>query len=177
MTPLGAVVGGLVLVFVDLRFDGLDVVPDVLGWLAVLVGLVRLAGSHPGFAVAAAASALGFLQSWGQVAVEPGELLRGLETVAQTVLVFAVCTGLRGVVPDERTRVTADRIRWIDLGLTLLVVLALAVLSLGTYDGAATSLLVLVIVLAIGVYLWFLVLLWGNRERPELGGRATFPVQ
>jgi hypothetical protein len=176
MTPLGAVVGGLVLVFVDLRLEGLDVVPDVLGWLLVLVGVSRLAGSHAGFAVAAGAAALGFLQSWGQLTAEPTELLQGLEAVAQTVLVFATCTGLRGVVADQRTRRTADLVRWWDVGLTALVVLVLAGFSVGLDGGAATPLLVLVIVAGVVVFLWFLVLLWANRDRPELGGRAAVPM-
>lgn len=42
MTPLAAVCVGLALVFADLRVPGVDVLPDVLGWVVVVMGLSRL---------------------------------------------------------------------------------------------------------------------------------------
>ena len=42
MSPLGAVCAGLLLVIVDFRVPGLDVVPDPVGWALVAVGLSRL---------------------------------------------------------------------------------------------------------------------------------------
>lgn len=42
MSPLGAVCAGLLLVVLDLRVPGVDVLPDVLGWVVVVLGLSRL---------------------------------------------------------------------------------------------------------------------------------------
>ena len=81
--------------------------------------------------------------------------------VSQTVLVFATCTAIMAVLP-ERAR-TANLIRWWDLGLSLLAgVMTLA--FRGTYtslDDAGAALLVIpVVIVALGIYVWFLVLLW-----------------
>lgn len=44
---LGRVAAGLLLVLLDLRFDGVDVVPDVIGWAIVLVALRRIGSGDP----------------------------------------------------------------------------------------------------------------------------------
>jgi hypothetical protein len=42
VSPLGAVCAGLLLAVLDVRVPGLDALPDVLGWVLVVVGLSRL---------------------------------------------------------------------------------------------------------------------------------------
>ena len=56
MTPLGPVSLGLVLVLVDVRGEGVDLVPDLLGWVLVLAGVHRLARLDPRFAAARSAA-------------------------------------------------------------------------------------------------------------------------
>jgi hypothetical protein len=48
MSPVGRIALGLTLVLADLRIGGLDVVPDVLGWVLVVAGLGRLGGRGSG---------------------------------------------------------------------------------------------------------------------------------
>ena len=43
LTALGAVAAGLLVVLADLRFGGIDVLPDVLGWVLVVLGTGALA--------------------------------------------------------------------------------------------------------------------------------------
>lgn len=43
MTPLGALSLGYLMVLVDIRVPALDIVPDPLGWVCIVVGLSRLA--------------------------------------------------------------------------------------------------------------------------------------
>ena len=47
ITALGAVAAGLLLVLVDLRFGGVDALPDVLGWVLVVLGTRALARTDP----------------------------------------------------------------------------------------------------------------------------------
>ena len=169
MTPLGKVVVGLLLVFVDLRIDGFDVVPDVIGWALALIGLHPLSRRHGGFLAAAVAAGIGIVLALPQQLVEPGSVLRTLEAVAETVLVFGTCTGIIALVAEPSVRRTANRIRWTDLGLGLLA--TLLGLALGQDSSLSGGAVVPVLVLAlatIAVVIWFLVFLWRNRHRPEL---------
>ncbi len=172
MPPLGKVVLGFLLVVLDFRIDGFDLIPDVLGWLLVLVGLMPLAGRSPGFAAAAVASAAGALLALPLQLDEPGLVLGLLEAATQTVLVFGTCTGLRAVVAEPRVRQTADRIRWADLTLAGLGAAIGLVAGRGAgggqVDGAAVVTLLVLLVATLAVAVWFLVFLWSQRARPEL---------
>ena len=169
MSPLGKVVIGFLLVVFDFRFEGFDLVPDLLGWLLVLAGLMPLTGRSRGFAVAAVAAAAGALLALPLQLSEPGPVLGFLEAVAQTALVFGTCTGVRALVAEPRVRRTADRIRWADLALTG-VGTAIGLVADGdtTVDGAAVGPLLVLVAAALAVAVWFLVFLWSQREQPEL---------
>ena len=75
MTPLGMVVAGLVLVVVDFRYNGFDLVPDLVGWAVVLGGLVKLLARSRWFAAAAIAAAGGIAIGLPLLVAEPGRLL------------------------------------------------------------------------------------------------------
>lgn len=148
---------GLLVVALDLRLNGVDFLTDVVGWVMAIVALLSLAKLHGGFLVAAFAAGVG-LVAWAAnpwLGVDQ-DVAATAETVAQTVLVFASCTALMALVPQQRR--TADQIRWWDLGLALLAT-ALGWALEGTDDGAA-FLVLLLIVPVLGVYIWFLVLLF-----------------
>ncbi|NYG56644.1 hypothetical protein [Nocardioides perillae] len=131
LAPLRTMAFGLLVVLVDLRFDGFDVLPDPVGWVVAVVVVSRLAGLHRAFTVATAASVVCLLVSVPGVLATDLGLLGALDTAATTVFVFAVCTAVRALVRDEA--VAADQLRWADLGLTVVLValLLLAVLEPG----------------------------------------------
>jgi hypothetical protein len=169
MPPLGKLVVGLLLVIADFRIDGFDVVPDVIGWLVVLAGLLPLAGRSRGFAAAGAAAAVGVLLALPQLVAPPGPLPGFLEGVAETVMVFGTCTGVIALVTDPRVRRTANTIRWADLAVFAVgTVLGLGADGSLTVAGATAGLLLVLVVVTLGIVVWFLVFVWSQRHRPEL---------
>ncbi len=108
MKPLLNVVGGLILVFLDLRVGGgglqLDLLPDPVGWVVVMVALARLAPVHQGFRVGAIAAGVGALVSapvWpGPALVGPAAPWLGIAAgVVDLVVVVAALTGVMASVP------------------------------------------------------------------------------
>lgn len=168
MTPLARVAWGFLVVVVDVRTDGFDLVPDPLGWVLVLAGLVPLAGRDPWFAAASAASAVGLLVSLPQALAEPGALLTAVQSVVETGLVFGTCTGImHRVEPPART--TGGRIRWTDLGLTAVTTaIGLAAGGAGQVTGAVVVLLLLPALAALAVMAWFALFLLGVQRHPAL---------
>ena len=162
MDDLRWVAIGLIIVAVDVRIDGIDVVTDALGWVVTLVALVSLAGLHPGLRLAAVAAAVG-LAAWAAnpwLGVDQ-DAAAVAETVAQTAVVFAVCTALMHLVPDKRT--AANLIRWGDLAL-----IAVAALAARAFDGQddAAALVIPLVVMGITVFVCFLVLLFQSSRLP-----------
>ena len=149
---------GLIVVFVDLRFNGADFVSDSVGWVVAAVALFSLAPLHRLFGVSAAAAVVGLFSwaadPWLGVDQEPASVA---EILAQTVIVFATCTALMELVPDKRD--SANLIRWLDLGLGLLA-LALGAAFEGETGGGAVVLVLLLVIPALAVYVAFLVLLF-----------------
>jgi hypothetical protein len=145
---------GLLLVVIDIRV-GVDLVPDPLGWLLALGGAASLRRLHGGFSVATFACGLGLLGSLPDWLGGQGSLLALAASVAETVLVFAVCTAIIDLVPGRRAG--ANAIRWWDLGLTVALVPVLALAS----DQPDFEPLVLLTGLAVFVvFISFLVLLF-----------------
>ena len=168
MPPLGKVAIGLLLVIVDFRIESFDLVPDVVGWLLVLAGLVPLSRRSGGFGAATLAAGLGLLVALVGLVAEPGPAFAALGGLTETVVVFGVCTGVMALVAEPSVQRTANRIRWADLAITLVGTGGiLAIDGAGTLDGAEGLLLVLVPV-ALAVVVWFLVFVWSLRDRPEL---------
>ncbi|MBS43939.1 MAG: hypothetical protein CMH83_12410 [Nocardioides sp.] len=166
LRPLALVAWGFVVVIADLRFDGLDVLPDPLGFALVAAGLAQVRAHHPAYGVGAAAGALGVLISVPAVLGEPTGLLATLAAVAQTVVVFATCTALVATVP--RVRGSADVLRWADLGLMLVSASFAFALDSGSTgdDGLALTVAGLVLV-ALGVAVWFVVVVVrASQEQP-----------
>lgn len=171
MTPLGKVVAGLLLVILDFRIDGFDLLPDLVGWPLVLIGLLPLFPRHGGFAVATVAAGGATLLAIPQQLSEPGPVLTVLETVLETAVTFGTCTGVIAVVAEPAIRRTAGIIRWTDLALTVVATLV-GLAARGGTDGAAAGPLLLLAVASLGVAIWFLVFLWSNRRRAELAPTA-----
>ncbi len=157
-------VWGLVMVIVDFRIDGLDIIPDLVGWALCLPALADAASrTRSGwFSLATAGAALGLIGSILGF-VDPEEsLVVLLETLAMTAVVFGTCSGVIASHPDPRHHATANIIRWMDLALTVV----LAVLILAARDGFGIGAEVLLLAIpAFVLIIWFLVFV--NRIRPE----------
>ena len=168
MPPLGRVVIGFLLVMLDVRIEALDLLPDAVGWVVVLAGLVPLSARSRGFGAAAVAAGVGLLLALVALVSLPGPVLGTLEAIAETVVVFGTCTGIRALVADPRARRTADRIRWADLAITGVGTALGLTVGETTVEGAAVGPLLVLVLAGLGVVVWFLVFLWSNRRRPEL---------
>lgn len=144
---------GLLVVLVDLRVNGPDLVPDPLGWLLALVAVLGLRGWHRGFSLAAAGCGLGLLASLPDWARPDVTWVSTLTTVATTLVVFGTCTALMALVPGRRAG--ANAIRWWDLALTAPVVLLGALLPGPPREVHGPVATVLVLVLALAVLLVF----------------------
>jgi hypothetical protein len=163
MDNLRYVALGLIVVAVDLRFEGIDFLTDALGWVVAGASLAGLAQLHAGFRVAAFACLAGLVAWAGDpwLGIDQ-DITSSVEYVAQTVVAFAVCTALMSVVPKRRR--TADLIRWWDLALSIFIAVLAAALDGET---SVTPLVLLLIVPVVWVFVAFLVLLFRcAREQP-----------
>jgi len=158
LAPLRTMGIGMVLVIADFRFNGLDVVPDPLGWLAVVVGAFQLVAVDRVFRWAAVAAVLAVplsLPDW----VQPNEgLLAVVDTVVVTAFVFATCTGIARVCPPRRA--AAAGLRWWDLGLTVVGLLLGQVADEVGVGAGWAPVVVLLAVAGLVVVVWFVVLLF-----------------
>lgn len=174
-------VAGLLIVVVDLRFGGFDVIIDPVGWMFVVAALLGLTRLHPGFVGAAVAATIGILVGCATLLGEAGPVLRQLEGIATTGVVFGTCTALIALATSPRDRGTANTIRWLDLGLTALGFVPLLITGGETVEVGAELAVVIVplVILALGVLIWFLVLVWRVEmlEKPaSTGAPADSPA-
>lgn len=173
LAPLRGMAIGLILVVADLRIDGIDVIPDPVGWALVMIAAWQVRSRHAAFRWAFVAGALGLLSSLpGWVGAE-GSLLMLLDTLATTGLVFATCTGI--AARSARHGRLAGQLRWWDLGLTLPPLL---LTPLAVDDSSGLSALVpLVLVWGLAVFVVFvvfLVLLFRvSRAEPQAVGAGS----
>lgn len=194
MTPLGRTALGLLLVLLDLRLPGLDVVPDVLGWVLVVGGLGPLVPRCPALAPVRTAAVLAGLLSLADLvhpvvttadgtsttsAAVPPEGLQGLLSFGSLVagLVAVVLLSLRlrdlaATAGDARRAAVLGRFavyHAVAGGTVVLVGLAaLTTSAQGDTDvgGPAALLLVLVVLAALVVEVAFLLTLRGARLEP-----------
>lgn len=169
MPPLGRITVGYLLVLVDIRINGLDVIPDLAGWAVVLAGVASLLGRSGWFRLAAGAAAVELVTSAVELLQPPPTLATLVDAVASPAVVFGVCGGVMATVENPTVRATADAIRWLSLALGI-VDLAVRALSDGQQDvgGLGALAVVLFVLVALGVMIWFLVFCWRERARPEL---------
>ena len=174
MTPMGRVALGLVVVGLDLTWEGFDVIPDPLGWAVAAMALGELATRHRWFGVAARcawAAALVSLVAWVPVWGSPPDVpwvLSTLTTLLDVAVVVLVCSAFVDLLagPDPGAARQAAVIRWLD-PVVAVTGLALTLWAVSTYPGAQpagidagplTPLALVLVVLGLGVRVWFLVL-------------------
>jgi hypothetical protein len=102
VTPLQKIAMGLLLVLLDVPFVGYDAVPDLAGWILVVLGLIglrpRLANTYTLLwlaAIAAVVSGALFLPEVNQQLPESTEWLLSLPQLAFSVLLCTAVAGLR----------------------------------------------------------------------------------
>ena len=165
MRSLSLVAWGVLLIVFDVRVNGVDLVPDVLGWAIAGYAVVDLSALSSWFGragltcVAGAVSALFELQG----AADPTSWVWFVSGVATTALTWCTCSGIMEALPGTPWAATAQKLRWWSLGLTV------AVLPLGwalaRTDFAELALVAVLVALA--VLAWFIVFLFRTaREAP-----------
>ncbi len=173
MQPLRLAGWGLLLVFVDIRIDGVDVIPDLIGWVLAVVAMSRLQTLHAAFAVARTAAGAGVLVNLA-IYLGADAVLVALEAITVGVFVFAVCTGLlrrAAQAGDAGTARAAQQIRWAHATLTALSVVGLLATGGQTVDvtGEPGFALVLIGALAVLALLgWLIYLLFSRSDREYL---------
>lgn len=172
MTPLGLTAAGFLLAALDFRVNaGFDLLPDPVGWVLAAVGLAALSERSAGFRVAQVLALLEALVSLPMVVTEqPGTLVTSADAALETAFVFSVCTGLIASLPHRPDRTgSANVIRWLDLGLA--VVLVPSLLLLDAADGGLDvlgPLALMLILVGLAVAVWFVVLLFQVKDDPAV---------
>lgn len=201
MTSVGAVALGLLLALLDLRISGVDVLPDVLGWLLALSGLTRLVRRHEVFRATwrwAQVTTLLSLADLGRAQVTtttptmtstadaaPAGLHGWLVTaygLSGTVVAVLLSLALRDVARAAGDRPLAERFTTFARlhAVSGAVLVAGGVLALLTTDdgsieptGALAGLTFVVVMAVLAVQVLFLLALRGARERSWLQDRPA----
>jgi hypothetical protein len=191
VTPLGAVALGLVLVLADLRASSVDLIPDPLGWLLVAVGTSRLAPLSARFGWASRCAVVAGVLSFADLvhpvvtrvdglgstttsAVAPAGL-QGLLVAASAVAGLTAAVLLSLAVRDRALEhgelQLAARFHLFARLHVVVGVLLLAgmLLSLAGASGSDLGpLLVLLVIAALAIEVWFIASLASARFRPWL---------
>lgn len=156
MTPVQKVAMGLVLVVVDAWFAGFDAVPDLLGWVLVLLGLHGLRTALPSPVTLTALAALAGVVSLALLSpsllADTPESTLWLVSLPQTLFCLVLAGAMAALLgpprPDLARRFGV--LRW--------VFVLVAVLPVLMYGGGVDGLLVptAVVAVAASVYLVYL---------------------
>lgn len=166
--PLRVLVGGVLLVFLDLRVEEVDLLPDLVGVAFATIALLRVR-RHSRWVDLALLGMLALLPGAvvGLTSREVPAPVELLTTLGQTALVFGTCSALVAGAVDAGLRRSADRVRWIDLALTIP---ALGFHAFGPAEktpvhGAGWMVLMsLAALVVLTVAAWWLLLMWRTRH-------------
>lgn len=170
MRPLVRVLGGFLLASLDLRYNGFDMLPDVVGWILVLSGLGSLTALGRWFLVGVVATTVvGFL-SLLQQSAEPGQELRTAVAALETLVTFSTCSGILAAIGDDPARRRVDALRWTDLGFAVVLFAGSAAVGFETVE---TMWALPLVIVGLGILVWFLLTLFTLRDHPRLGGASV----
>lgn len=168
VTPLARLVVGYALVLVDLRFNGFDLVPDLVGWGLVLWGLVPLTGRDGWFRLALGAAVVELMLALLGVGQPTGGIALLIDMVATMTFIFAVVTGIITAVDRDDVRAAGDPVRWTNLAVGLMVLFLVAAVDGDQVADLSDGVTLLVVLAGLGAVVWFLVFCWKQRAQPEL---------
>lgn len=151
--PLRRVAVGLALVAVDVNIEGLDLLPDPIGWFVALLGLHALRGVAPQLRVAAGAALVGGLLSLPDYVVDQ-PLLSAATGILEVAVVWSVCGALIAARTPQAS--SASTVRLLSVA-CVAVVLPLSLLE-GDADGVATLVALTAVVVGLATFVWFLVI-------------------
>lgn len=155
LRPLVTVAAGLLLVMVDLRYNGFDLLHDPVGLVMAAVALSSLRPVHHGFRVAGLAAWLAVIPAVLDMIGGEGLPITLSMLLAILVLEVATCTAIMDTCPARAS--SARTIRTLSIGLTGVLLLSPALVAL---DQSFVVVLVGVGLVTLAVAVWFLVLLY-----------------
>ena len=189
MTPLGGVVAGLLLVVLDLRISGFDLLLDPLGWLLAVGSLGRLVPLEGTFARARWAAVLAGVLSVADVArpVVDGkdarpEGLHGLLTdaygLAVGLMLVLLALALRNRAEAEHEPASARRFHGFAMLLGTFAVVSYALAAVVTLadDPLLPGVALFVVAMAdLVAAIWFVVVVARHRRLPWLQDSVAQP--
>lgn len=176
MKPLQSVAMGLLIVALTARVQGYDALPDVAGWILVVLGVRRLGLSDLLTGLAGAALAVSLVVWWPPAQDALGALHPSLwwaATLPQLAACAVLCRELAALATAAGDlRATA----WLRTATVLVVASAVAPV-VAFSAGASDDILTAVYAAAAGVVLLLIVLLFSYAARPwAAAGDPTDPV-
>lgn len=163
MTPLQKIAMGLVIVVVDASLRGFDAVPDVLGWVLVVVGLVDLRAVLPGsgllVALAAVSAGVSAALLWPGLAGAFPESTGWLLSLPQLAFSIMLCASVASLAADEADIVRRfSWLRWVFVALVFAPILL--------YGGGVDALLIPIAVVTVAANVYLIYLLFRVSRRP-----------
>ena len=163
---MALVAWGSLVVFVDLKINGFDLIIDFVGWLMCLHRTRRVQRLQPVVRYARFGALFGALVSVPElVAADTGLVGAIVLSVASLMLVFGTCTGIMESVRNMKVESTANTIRWLTLAVYGLLLVILA--SGGPGFGTGVPELLLLVIPALALTVWFIVFLFRVQDDVE----------
>jgi len=161
--PLRLIAGGLLMVALDLRVDGVDLVPDVIGLVLVAVGLRRLGAGDPVVVLAVRVSAVAAVLSLADLVRVP--VVSVVYDVAVAIVPVLIANYL-AIRAARAVDVPAERI-WLRLR-DVVLILGAATLGLGVLarSGPLAQLLFVALLASVVAIVVFMVTLLQHARRP-----------
>lgn len=155
VAPLTGVALGFLLMVLDVRIDGVDYVPDVLGWAVCTLSLLAPARRSSWLLLAFVAAVLGTVNGTLRIVLKTGF---DADFVLLPLLVFACCSGILELGTDRRTASSANALRWGMLGIAgLIFVLGTLTEEEGRINGLASAPMFLLLGVAVVLWIWFFI--------------------
>lgn len=165
MTALQAIAMGLVLVILDVRVEGWDLIADPLGWGLVVVGLTRMRGPVPRgtlLGLAAVAGVISFVSVDGALLESLDPSLAWLISLVELAFDITLATVVADVLADSRPDLARRlrALRWFFV--------AAAIAPVMIFGAGIGVLLVPVALLVIGTYVYYILQLFVAAKPYEL---------
>lgn len=181
MTGFAKLFWGLLLVFLDFRVNGFDVLPDIIGFILVYSGLSMLAEEHARFLQAKkitvpllVLSILDLIPGQLQISVtEPasllGFLLAAVATVLNLLLLYYICQGIGELARAEEQHELVNKagVRWQYFLWVSIAGLALLPIAMGA-AGVAALFAIPIAILGLISYILLLALIREADQRLRL---------